>query len=186
MRLSLLAGLVPCFVVAVTLGSARDAHAGPHLGIDLDLGTAFQDRINFSYGLGGRFGWKVYLPGAPLWILPELGGHFTNFGGGREFRHAGAAFGGARFGFDGLIQPNIFSHLGLGYVGDAHFGPYGDIGIGIDFQLVRVFSLGAQVAYNTVLENGSPYGAAKWLSFGLNFGFDFTRPARARGHHRPR
>jgi hypothetical protein len=42
-----------------------------------------------------------------------------------------------------------------------------------------VFSMGIQTAYNsvTITRNGD---AAKWLSFGLNFGFDITRPARER------
>jgi hypothetical protein len=172
--------MAPGLVIAATLMVATEAHAGPYLGIDLDLGTALQDRVDFSYGLGGRFGWKVYFAGAPVWLLPEVGGHFMSFGSATEFGHAGAAFGGVRFGFDGVVQPNIFAHLGLGFVGDSELGPYADVGVGLDFQITRLFSLGLQVAYNTVSDNGSDFGAAKWVSFGLNFGFDFTRPERGR------
>jgi hypothetical protein len=180
MRRSLLLGIVPCLVVAAALTSTREAHAGPYLGIDLDLGTAFQDRVDFSYGLGARFGWKVYFPGAPVWLLPEVGGHFMDFGGGNQFSNAGTAFGGFRFGLDGVVQPNLFAHVGVGFVGSGDLGPYADLGVGIDFMLTRVFSLGLQFAYNTVLDNGSGYGDTKWASFGLNFGFDFTRRARER------
>jgi hypothetical protein len=180
MRRSLLLGVVPCLVAVATLTSARDAHAGPYLGIDLDLGTAFQNNVDFAYGLGARFGWKIYFAGAPVWLLPEIGGHFMSFGSATEFGNAAAAFGGVRFGFDGIVQPNIFAHLGLGFVGDSDLGPYTDIGIGVDFQITRVFSLGLQLAYNTVLDNGSDFGATKWASFGINFGFDFTRRARER------
>ena len=177
---SILLGVVSCLAVAAALTSVREAHAGPYLGIDLDLGTALQDRVDFSYGLGARFGWKIYFQGAPVWLLPEVGGHFMSFGPATEFGHAGAAFGGVRFGFDGIVQPNIFAHLGLGFVGESEIGPYADAGVGLDFQLTRLFSLGLQVAYNTVSDNGSDFGAAKWVSFGLNLGFDFTRPERDR------
>jgi len=180
MRRSLLIALVPCLFVAASLTATREAHAGPYLGIDLDLGTAFQDQVDFSYGLGARFGWKLYFAGAPVWLLPEVGGHFMSFGSATEIGHADTAFGGVRFGFDGIVQPNVFAHLGLGSIGGSDFGPYGDVGVGLDFQITRVFSLGLQVAYNTVLDNNSNYGDAKWASFGLNFGFDFTRPERDR------
>ncbi len=179
MRRSLLVGIVPCLVFAAALASTREAHAGPYLGIDLDLGTAFQDKVDFSYGLGARFGWKIYFPGAPVWLLPEVGAHFMNFGGD-YFSNAGAAFGGFRFGLDGIVQPNLFAHAGLGFVGGGDLGPYADIGIGVDFQLTRVFTLGLQAAYNTVLDNGSGNGDVKWASFGFNFGFDFTRRSRER------
>jgi hypothetical protein len=179
MRRLLLLGVVPSLVVAAALTSTREAHAGPYLGVDLDLGTAFQDRVDFSYGLGARLGWKFHL-GAPVWLLPEIGGHFMSFGDSTEFGHAGAVFGGLRVGFDGVVQPNVFAHLGLGFVGDSDLGPYTDVGVGVDFQILRVFSMGVQVAYNTVLDNGSSFGAANWLSFGLNFGIDFTRQERDR------
>ena len=38
MRHSFLLGVIPCLVVAAALTSTREAHAGPYLGIDLDLG----------------------------------------------------------------------------------------------------------------------------------------------------
>jgi hypothetical protein len=180
MRRSLLLGIVPCLAFAAVLATEGEAHAGPYLGIDLDLGTAFQDKVDFSYGVGGRFGWKFYFRGAPVWLLPEVGGKYMNFGDATEIGHSGAAFGGIRFGLDGIVQPNIFSHLGLGFVGESDLGPYVDVGVGLDFQITRVFSMGIQAAYNSASDPASPYGAAKWASFGLDFGFDFTRPGRER------
>jgi hypothetical protein len=107
-----------------------------------------------------------------------------SFGTAIEFARAGAAFGGVRFGFDGIVQPNIFGHVGIGFVGATELGRYADIGIGVDFQITRVFSLGLQVAYNDVSDPNSPFGATKWASFGLNLGFDFTRPYRRRPYYR--
>jgi hypothetical protein len=177
MHRTLVLGVIPALAFAAVLTSSGAAHAGPYIGVDLDLGTAFQDRVDFSYGLGGRFGYKLYFAGAPVWLQPEVGGHFMSFGSGTQFGHAGAFFGGARFGFDGVVQPNVFAHLGLGFLGSSLLGPHADAGIGLDFQLTRLFSLGLQVAYNAVTVS-SQGDAAKWLSFGLNFGFDLTRPER--------
>ena len=171
---------IPGLAVAGTLAFTTPAQAGPYVGIDLDLGTAFQNNIDLSYGLGGRLGWKIYFPGVPVWLLPEVGAHFMSFGSGRapgEFNESSSVFGGARFGFDGVVQPNVFAHLGLGFIGAGELGPHTDVGVGLDFQLTRVLSLGLQVAYNadTIDALGD---AAKWVSFGINFGLDFTRPER--------
>ncbi len=38
-----------------------------------------------------------------------------SFGSATELGRVGAGFGGVRFGFDGIVQPNIFGHLGAGY-----------------------------------------------------------------------
>lgn len=176
MRRSIVLGVVASFAVAAgILATPREAQAGPYLGIDLDLGTAFRERVDFSYGLGGRFGYKIWFFPAGVWLLPEVGGHFMRFGAGNalgEFDHAGKVFGGVRFGFGHIVQPNIFAHLGLGFVGASELGPSADIGVGVDFQITRIFSLGLQVAYNSVTVTSSG-DAAKWVNFGLNFGFDF-------------
>lgn len=174
--------VAPCVAFAAVAASSSVAHAGPYVGVDLDLGTAFQNSVDFSYGLGGRLGWKIYFPGAPVWLLPEVGAHFMSFGPNRaatEFSETGSVFGGARFGLDGIVQPNIFGHLGLAFIGGDELGPHADIGLGVDFQLTRVFSLGIQAAYNsdTIDDRGD---TAKWVSFGINLGLDFTRRRRER------
>ena len=57
-----------------------------------------------------------------------------------------------KFGLSGVVQPNVFAHLGLGMMGFAinantselDTGPAMDIGAGIDFRIVPGFLLGAQ------------------------------------------
>ncbi len=158
---------------ALLLASTREAHAGPYLGVDLDLGTAFQNQVDFSYGLGARLGFKAHL-GDFVYLLPEIGGHYMSFGSrnGAEFGHAGDVNIGARLGLQGIVQPNVFGHVGVGFVGDSRLGPSADIGVGLDFRIVPMFTLGPQIAYHaiTVTEGGD---AAKWLSFGLTAGFNF-------------
>jgi hypothetical protein len=184
MRSSAVLGVLPAIALTAILTSTTKAHAEPVIGVDLDLGTAFRRQVDLSLGAGGRFGYRFRFPVTSFFLQPELGGHYTSFGGGNElgyFDHAGTALGGLRLGFGRFIQPNFFAHLGLGFVGASQLGPATDIGGGLDFRLTRLFRLGVQAAYNTVTiaESGD---AARWVSFGMNLGFHL----HSNGDRRPR
>ncbi len=58
MRRTALALALPFLAFAAVSTSSKKAHAEPVIAIDLDLGTAFRRQVDFSYGLGGRFGYK--------------------------------------------------------------------------------------------------------------------------------
>jgi hypothetical protein len=204
MRRSILAGLVPALAfAAVSFAGARQAHAGPTIGLDLDLGTAFQTRqnqsaVDFSLGGGGRLGYRFGIPGSIVYLQPEIGGHYMRFGLNSQnvgYDGAGILNGGLKLGLSGIVQPNIFGHLGVGfmtyssltgantYTDTGYLGPAADVGVGLDFRVVPGFLLGAQVAYNSVLipqsDPSSPvqvYGAAKWVNFGVNATFHFGEP----------
>ena len=180
MRRSALVGLLPFLAFAATFTPSKKAHAEPVISIDLDLGTAFRRQVDFSYGLGGRFGYKFRFPLTSFWLQPEGGIHYMSFGNDNAlgyYDQAGSINGGLRLGFGRIVQPHAFAHLGLGYVGNSRLGPATDIGGGLDFQITRVFSLGGQIAYNsvTITDHGD---AAKWVSFGLNFGFHIDSTGR--------
>jgi hypothetical protein len=91
---------------------------------------------------------------------------------------------GFKVGLQGLVQPNVFAHLGLGFLGrevgpntvEFQLGPQLDIGAGLDIRPVPGFTVGAQLAYNSVPLPSQPYDAAKWLSFGVKIGFQFGEP----------
>jgi hypothetical protein len=193
MRRSFLVGLVPVLAfAAVSFASTREAHAGPIIGLDLDLGTAFQNQVDFSAGGGLRLGYRFGIPGSWLYIQPELGGHYMRFGFNSDavgYDYVGIVNGGLKIGLSGIVQPNIFGHLGLGVLGynagaqngdSAGFGPAADIGAGLDFRVVPGFLLGAQVAFNSVAVpggiNGEDVVAAKWVNFGINASFHFGEP----------
>jgi hypothetical protein len=187
MRRSFLVGLVPALAfAAVSLASTKEAHAGPKLDVDLDLGTAFQNRVDFSLGGGARLGYRFAINHSFVWIQPEIGGHYMRFGfNSRDvgYDYAGTINGGLKVGLQGIVQPNLFGHLGLGILGynaagagqiAGYFGPEADIGAGIDFKLAPGFTLGAQVAFNTVaVPSSNTLEAAKWMNFGLTAGFHF-------------
>ena len=70
MRRSSLLVLVPCLACGAVLATSREAHAGPYLGLDVDLGTAFENQVDFAYGLGA----SLYFPlaaGASSVLSPE-------------------------------------------------------------------------------------------------------------------
>lgn len=202
MRRSFLVGLVPVLAfAAVSFASTREAHAGPIIGLDLDLGTALQSAaprgqnatsVDFSLGGGARLGYRFGIPGSILYLQPEIGGKYMRFGfnsGQIGYDYAGVLNGGLKFGLNGIVQPNIFGHLGIGFMGynvsanesQGYLGPAADFGAGIDFKIVPGFLLGAQLAYNSVMvpvaDSTAPvYGAAKWVSFGFNATFHIGEP----------
>src|SRR6185312_3412868 len=121
MRRSILVGLVPALALAaVSFAGAREAHAGPTIGLDLDLGTAIQapnnaSRVDFSLGGGGRLGYRFGIPGSIVYLQPEIGGHYMRFGLNSQnigYDSAGILNGGLKLGLSGIVQPNIFGHVG--------------------------------------------------------------------------
>jgi len=51
MRRSFLFGLVPVLAFASAFLTNKPAHAGPKLDLDLDLGTAFQNRLTSRWAV---------------------------------------------------------------------------------------------------------------------------------------
>lgn len=192
MRRSFLAATVIPVIAfaAVTLGSAKEAAAsGTTLDLDLNLGTAFQSNgvsnVDFSAGGGARLGYRYNIPQSYVYVQPEGGIHYMRFGfnsASLGYDYAVTINGGLKAGLSGIVQPNVFGHLGFGALGysvgpnttHGYVGPALDIGAGLDFRVVPGFLLGAQIAYNSVLvpSAGSP-DAAKWVTFGLTAGFHF-------------
>jgi hypothetical protein len=212
MRRALFVGFVPALAfAAVSLTSTKQAFAGPHLDADLDFGTALQSRpntqgvsqtaVDFSLGGAVRLGYRFYA-GPWLYLQPEIGGQYQKFGFNSQeigYDYAGVLKGGLKIGLQGIVQPNIFGHFGLGimgytpsavnsYASEGVLGPQADIGGGIDFRIVPGFTLGAQIAYNDVLVPTTNPGIltdAKWVSFGLTMGFHIGEQARRPVYTRP-
>lgn len=193
-RSTLAAAVVPALAfAAITFGSTRDAAAGPTVDLDLNLGTAFQSaratHIDLSLGGGLGAGYRFNIPHSAIYLQPEIGAHYMRLGFNSEaggYDYAGILNGGVKVGIQGIVQPNAFAHIGLGIMGFSdgysefagQIGPEFDVGLGIDFKIGHNFTLGGNVAYNSVVMTDA-YGpaAAKWLSFGLKAAFLFGEPA---------
>jgi hypothetical protein len=203
-RSFLAAAIVPAVAfAAVTFGSTKEAAAGPTIDLGLNLGTAFQtgratSHVDFSLGGNAAFGYRFNIPRSYVYVQPEIGGGYMRFGFNSAFTggydYAGTLNTGLKFGLQGLVQPNVFAHLGVGFLGrevgpntvEFNLGPQLDIGGGLDIRPVPGFTIGAQLAYNAAPLPSQPYDAAKWLTFGVKVGFQFgePRPRRVYVRHR--
>jgi hypothetical protein len=195
-RSFLAAAIVPAVAfAAITFGSTKEAAAGPTIDLGLNLGTAFQtggvSRVDFSLGGNAGVGYRFNIPRTYVYVQPELTGGYMRFGFNSTnvgYDFAGALNGGLKFGLQGLVQPHAFAHLGVGFLGysrgpnvtEGYLGPQMDIGAGLDIRPVPGFTVGANIAYNTVVVPGAgvtdPQYAAKWVSFGVKIGFQFGEP----------
>ncbi|APR83606.1 Hypothetical protein A7982_08955 [Minicystis rosea] len=196
-RSFLAAAIVPAVAfAAITFGSTKEAAAGPTIDLDLNFGTALQSqtaygsvsRVDFSLGGGAAVGYRWNIPRSYVYLQPEIGGHYMRFGFNSApigYDYAGTLNAGLRAGLQGIVQPNVFGHLGFGFLGfdrgsgvtEGFLGPELDIGVGLDIRPVPGFTIGAQIAYNSVIvpTDAAP-DAAKWVSFGLKAGFQFGEP----------
>lgn len=141
-------------LACVLLGGAREARAGVSLSAELNGGMTFKglpQQNRFGGGITGILGYRFNV--GPAFIAPEAGGGYMLFDAGSDYVrfHPARAFGGVRFGVGRIVQPQIFAHLGYGWLGglsDLDLKGYtADAGIALDFNLIRVLSLGLHGGY---------------------------------------
>lgn len=135
-----------------------------------------------GFGFTGRLGARVGLPSAQqTW---ELGFDYASFGpadahqpsdGYTTFR----GILGMRLGFDGVIEPGLFAHLGLGHVNGriatglanpaamfetlSHTAFTWDGGVYIDVKLARFLELGVQASFDEITTSASAR-AFRWFA----------------------
>jgi hypothetical protein len=165
------------FAVAASLALplilvANEARAGVFIHAEFDgaEGVAMPGGTHLGYGLLGALGYRIGL--GPVFLQPEVAGSYMTFPSGTVPPSATRLLGGLRFGLGLMVQPTVFGHAGVGWLGSAVDGPSFDVGLALGFKLVPIFSFGAQGAYNvvTVLANGE---ATRWVSFGVHAAVEF-------------
>lgn len=194
-RSFLAAAVVPALAFAfTTFASTKEAGAtGPTLDADIDIGATIRSygnvtKMAFSLGGGARAGYRFNLPGSFVYMQPEAGFHYMRLGFDdpdyARYQYAATLNGGLKMGIQGIVQPNIFGHLGLGMLGwDSRTAnavefipaPAMDIGAGLDFRVAPNFALGVAFAYNAIVltSNETTSTAAKWFNFTLTAGYHF-------------
>jgi hypothetical protein len=188
-------------VVAALLLASSPARAGGRIGVDFDLGAPVKPVylvLSNGVGLSVRGGWRFDL--GPVWLQPEAGASFVTFdrtpdkydrlpSGGPAHSDTYSVprlLAGARFGvgLGWIVQPALFTHVGIGWREHVSSGPAADVGLAFDVERVPHFTFGAQLAYNVVVAPGlAPSGfpgshgeglpPIQWLSAGLHAGFSF-------------
>src|SRR4051794_16776077 len=107
---------------------ADDSRGKTHIAVDFDFATAI-DAPTTKTGGGGavRLGRKFDL--LLVSFTPELGGGYHGFGGNGDSKLY-TGFVGGRFGVGKIVEPSIFSHVGIGRLEgvEARTAPVMDLG----------------------------------------------------------
>jgi hypothetical protein len=182
MRRSVLAASAACLAAAFVLVSPREARAGFYVGGEFDAASSFgaPEGYNQGFGFVGQLGYRIGL--GPVFLAPEAQGSYLAFPyradtGTGPALHATRVLGGARFGLGGLVQPQLYGHAGVGWLGSDRNGRAFDGGFALGFKLIPYLRFGAQVGYNVVtIQNDLGTGMSttlKWLSYGVHAGLEF-------------
>lgn len=177
MRRSILTVAAAAFTFAV-VAAPREARAGVYVGGQFDAASPINAPAGYGsgYGFVGQLAYRFKL--GPVFLQPEGQGSYMVFpvdDGNSPSTHATRAMGGARFGLGSLVQPTLFGHAGMGWLGKGVDGPAFDGGFALGFKLIPYLRFGAQVAYN-VIRASNDAGVAttfKWLSYGAHVGIEF-------------
>jgi hypothetical protein len=172
MRCTFLIGLAPCLTAAVLLAAPREARAGVYLGAEFDAGTLFSppSGAKNGWGFAGTAGYRFGL--GPVFLQPEAMVQYLVFPfEGADALHTTRILGGGRFGLGSMVQPQIFGHAGVGWLGSGLDGPAFDVGFALGFKLIPLLRFGAQVGYNVVTIKSADV-SAKWIEYGVHAGVE--------------
>jgi hypothetical protein len=154
------AALLVCLV-------AEEAHAADLvLGAQAGVAVATQDVVKLGFGVDGLVGCR-FQPG-PVWVQPEAMGGVRGFGNNAEDADFSATFGrvtaGMRVGLGGLVEPQVYAHLGGAFGGASGFTA--DVGGALDLKLSRLF-IGAHVGFAGIAQNRQNLD---WIDIGGHIG----------------
>jgi hypothetical protein len=172
MRHTFLLGFAPFLAAAAILAAPREARAGVFLGADFDAGTMLSPPpgAKSGFGFGGTVGYRFGL--GPVFLQPEATGQYLVFPfESADALHTTRVLGGGRFGLGAMVQPQIFGHAGVGWLGSGVDGPTFDVGFALDFKLIPILRFGAQVGYNVVTIRSADT-ATKWIDYGVHVGVE--------------
>jgi hypothetical protein len=185
---SFLAVLVPAKVARadtyyVEERGSRAYYTAFNLGFDLEgVADLTPPSVNSGSVEGGsgfklRFGAEIHR--RFLRIIPEGGFSYTHLfvtdnAGESVGWNMERAFVGVRLGFGEVVVPLIYGHVGYGWRGTTG-GPLdpvptangvaADVGVGLDFHIIRHFGFGLHLEYVAV--DAAPF-VPDWLAFGLH------------------
>jgi hypothetical protein len=165
---------------AVTVSSvylvSNAAHAGPKLGLDVDLLVPVSMN-GVKSGVGGsiRAGYDVNL--ALIHVMPEVGLGLHKLSGDAAplvFR----GFAGGRVGIGALVRLDLFAHIGYAHVGytnrpvggdqDGYATPVLDTGVALDVTALPILDVGIHDSYNTAFSSNGTADAPLWLGLGAH------------------
>jgi hypothetical protein len=106
----------------------------------------------------------------PILVLPEAAVTAAVWPADRPF-FPGRAVAGIRFGFTAVVEPQIYTHGGYGFIfhrGDVSHGFALDAGFGLDYRVQREITVGGVAGYEGLFAGkASAHGG----TFGVRVGF---------------
>jgi hypothetical protein len=176
MRRTFFVGLAGHLAAAAVLATPGVARAGFFLGAELDAASPIDaPGVGFGYGFAGAAAYRIGL--GPVFLQPEAQGSYLVFPVAGGTTHTTRILGGARFGLGRMVQPQLFGHAGVGWLGQGLDGRAFDGGFALGFKLIPYLRFGAQVAYNVITLQTDPRTlgstSLKWLSYGAHAGVEF-------------
>ncbi len=144
--------------------------------------------FNTGFGVDARLGFRA--SGGGVFVQPELEGglsqlqYVTRYGFITSADTMGRFMAGARFGLRGIVEPQVYAHLGGALGGYGMSGFTYDAGGALNIHVRRV-TFGAHLGFNQVVGSNLDGAAfrggavatqalsAKWLDLGVNGGLIF-------------
>lgn len=106
----------------------------------------------------------------PVLVLPEVVATGAVWPDDKPF-FPGRAVAGIRLGFTTVVEPQIYTHVGYGFLfhrGDVSHGFAVDAGFGLDYRIQREITIGGTLGYEgLVAGNASAHGGV----LGVRLGF---------------
>lgn len=159
--------------VATALAFAGEARAGLVVGAEMDAAAPLDaPTARAGFGFFGTLGYRIGL--GPVFLQPEAQAGYLSFltpSANLPAPRATRILGGARLGLGRMVQPTLFGHVGLGWLGAGQEGPALDAGVALGFKLIPYLRFGAQVAYN-VVTLPSEGAALRFFSYGVHAGVE--------------
>lgn len=163
--------VVSTFAALAVLVSVREARAGFYVGAEMDASSPISaPTARTGFGFFGTLGYRLGL--GPVFIQPEAqAGYLSFLTSTASAPRATRILGGARVGLARMVQPTLFGHVGIGWLGAGQEGPALDAGFALGFKVIPYLRFGGQVAYNVVTVPSA--SSLKFISYGAHAGIEF-------------
>lgn len=125
--------------------------ARAHIAADFDVGDLVDDPLTGGQGGALRFGSELDL--LLISLIPEGGVSYHSFGDESDDRlRIYSGFIGGRLAVGKIIEPSIFSHVGVAWLrgNERRTAPVIDAGVALDFTLLPLINLGVHGTYNII------------------------------------
>lgn len=164
-------GVAAASIAAVlVVGFAKDANAEVVIGVEARGEVKKSDAGPIRGGPSVLASIGYAFDTYPILVLPEAAVSAAVWPADKPF-FPGRVVGGIRFGFTAVVEPQIYTHAGYGFIfhrGDISHGFALDAGLGLDYRIQREITIGGVAGYEGLFAgDASAHGG----TFGVRVGF---------------